>query len=92
MPTHIGVLLLMVGLIVTLRNSLPWRRRFIRLQRRYPRWVYPLRRLLRWEVWPVIWHETLRMERFWLPTKWRRLRRGRHAWRKARAERRERRR
>ena len=75
LPTHIGVVLLIVGLIVLLRNSLRWRRRFIRLQRRYPRWVFPLRRLLRREIWPVFWHETLRMERFWLPTRWRRLRR-----------------
>ncbi len=85
LPTHIGAILLMIGLIIVLRNSWAWRRRFIRMQRRYPRWVYPLRRLLRWEVWPVIWHETLRMERFWLPASWRRLRRWRRAWREKRA-------
>lgn len=84
LPTHIGAVLLMVGLIVVLRNSIAWRRRFIVLQRRYPRFVYPLRRLLRWEVWPVIWHETLRMERYWLPQSWRRLRRWRRGFGKRR--------
>ena len=74
-PTHVGIVLVMVGLIAVLRNSLRWRRRFIHLQRRYPRWVFPIRRLLRREVVQVLWHETLRMERFWLPTDWRQLRR-----------------
>lgn len=74
LPTHFGIALVMVGLIMVLRSSLRWRRRFITMQRRYPRWIYPIRRLLRWEIVPVIWHETLRMERFWLPTDWRFLR------------------
>ena len=77
LPTHIGIVLVMLGLIVVLRNSLRWRRRFIVYQRRYPRWIYPVRRLLRRQIWPVLWHETLRMERFWLPTDWRQLRRAR---------------
>ena len=37
----------LVGLIAVLRSSFSWRRRFIRLQRRYPRFVFPIRRLLR---------------------------------------------
>ena len=83
-PTHVGVVLVMVGLIAVLRSSFSWRRRFIRLQRRYPRFVFPIRRLLRREVVPVIWHETLRAERFWLPTDWRTFRRIRRHLRRRR--------
>ena len=83
-PTHVGVVLVMLGLIVVLRSSFSWRRRFIRLQRRYPRFVFPIRRRLRREVLPVIWHETLRAERFWLPTDWRTFRRLRRRLRRRR--------
>ena len=77
LPTHLLGVFLVIGLIMVLRNSMKWRRRFVRYQRRYPRYVHPLRRLLRREVWPVLWHQTLRTERN-LPPGWRRLRR----WRK----------
>jgi hypothetical protein len=60
LPTHLAGFLLVLGLILVLRNSIRWRRRFIIMQRRYPRYGYPLRRLLRGEVWPVIWHELQR--------------------------------
>ena len=83
-PTHVGVVLLMIGLILVLRSSFSWRRRFIKLQRRYPRFVFPIRRLLRREVLPVIWHETLRAERFWLPTDWRTFRAIRRRFRRRR--------
>ena len=63
LPTHLLGFLLVVGLILVLRNSIRWRRRFIRLQRRFPRYGHPVRRLLKGEVWPVIWHELLRSER-----------------------------
>jgi hypothetical protein len=36
-----------VGLVVVLRNSFQARRIFVKLQRRRPHWVLPLRRLLR---------------------------------------------
>ena len=76
MPTHIGIFLFMAGLVLTLRNSWRWRRRFIKLQRRWPRFFFPIRRLLRWEVLPVFWHELLRAERFWIrKSGWRKLRR-----------------
>ena len=68
-----------LGVILVLRNSRAWRRRFIRLQRRHPRWLHPVRRVLKGEVLPVIWHEALRTERFVLPARWRRL----AAWRRA---------
>jgi hypothetical protein len=65
---------------MVLRASIRARRRFVHMQRRYPRYVYPLRRLLRRnpEVWPVLWHALLRTERI-LPRHWRRLR----AWRRS---------
>lgn len=68
-----------LGVILVLRNSRAWRRRFIRLQHRHPRWLYPVRRVLRGYVVPVLWHEALRTERFFLPRRWRRL----GAWRRA---------
>ena len=63
LPTHLLGGLLVLGLILVLRNSMRWRRRFIRYQRRFPRYGYPLRRALRGEVVPVVWHELLRTER-----------------------------
>ncbi len=83
-PTHVLGFLLVAGLILVLRNSIRWRRRFILMQRRFPRYGYPLRRLLHGEVLPVVWHELLRSERFFVPRRWHRLRR----WRVARRQRR----
>lgn len=77
LPTHLLGGLLIVGLILVLRNSPHWRRRFVRLQRRHPRFVYPIRRVLRGEVWPVLWHEMLKTERWIVPRSWRRLRKWR---------------
>ena len=81
LPGHVGVFPLVLGLIIVLRTSRAARRRFILLQRRHPKWVYPLRRLLRRkpEIIPVFWQQFLRMERLFLPRTWRcarRLRRG----------------
>ena len=89
---HILGGLSVVGLILVLRSSFRWRRRFVRMQRRYPRFIYPVRRLLKRNpaVWPVLWHEMLRSERFFVPHRWRRLRRWRlkiKAWRAAKAKR-----
>ena len=64
LPTHLLGFLLVLGLILVLRNSIRWRRRFIHIQRRFPRYGYPVRRALRGEVGPVVWHELLRTERF----------------------------
>ena len=68
LPLHLGVPLLMVGLIIVLRTSRAARRRFIGLQRRHPRFVFPIRRLLRRdpEVLAVAWQQVLRGERFFL--------------------------
>ncbi|OYX30095.1 MAG: hypothetical protein B7Y99_12080 [Caulobacterales bacterium 32-69-10] len=82
LPTHLLGIFLVLGLILVLRNSRTARKRFVRMHRRHPRFVHPLRRLLRKkpEVWPVIWHEVLRLERL-LPRSWRRLRRWRRGLR-----------
>ena len=83
---HVLGLLVVVGLALVLRSSHVWRRRFVRWQRRHPRWGVPLRRLLRSppEIAPVAWHELLRSERWLVPRRWRRLagwrRRARSAW------------
>lgn len=78
---HLLGVFVVVGAIMVLRNSITWRRRFILLHRRHPRHVHRLRRLLRREpeVWPVLWHELLRTERWVVPHGWRRLRRWRLA-------------
>jgi hypothetical protein len=79
LPGHLGIPLVAVGLILVLRHSPQARRRFIRLQRRHPRVVFPMRRLMRREpeVAPVLWQQFLRFERLILPLAWRRARRWR---------------
>jgi hypothetical protein len=74
LPGHLGVPLLAVGLILVLRHSPRARRGFIRLQRRHPRWVFPVRRLIRREpeIFPVLWQQVLRFERLVFPPSWRR--------------------
>jgi hypothetical protein len=69
LPGHLGLPLLVVGLILVLRNSPSARRRFIHLQRRHPRVVFPLRRLIRRdpEIFPVLWQQALRFERLIIP-------------------------
>jgi hypothetical protein len=74
LPGHLGVPLLAVGLILVLRNSRRARRSFILLQRRHPRFVFPVRRLIRREpeIFPVLWQQLLRFERLVFPPRWRR--------------------
>ena len=64
-----GALILAIGLVMVLRNSFTARRTFIRAQRRHPKIVFPIRRLIRREpeVIPVAWQATLRSERLVLP-------------------------
>jgi hypothetical protein len=80
LPGHLGVPLVAIGLIVVLRNSYKARRQFIHLQRRHPRFVFPVRRLIRREpeVFPVLWQQFLRFEKLVLPSSWRRS----AAWRR----------
>ena len=80
LPGHLGLPLLVVGLILVLRNSVSARRRFIRLQRAHPKVVFPVRRLIRRdpEIFPVLWQQALRVERLIVPKDWRRA----SAWRR----------
>lgn len=72
-----GVIVLAVGLVIVLRNSFGARRIFIRAQRRHPKIVFPIRRLMRREpeVIPVAWQASLRTERLVMPRRMRFLRR-----------------
>lgn len=74
LPGHLGLPLLVIGLIMVLRNSRKARRRFIHLQQRHPRMVYPVRRLIRREpeIFPVLWQQALRVERLIVPLRFRR--------------------
>jgi hypothetical protein len=74
LPLHMpGAVILVLGLILVLRTSYSARRTFIRVQRRHPKMVFPLRRLLRREpeVMPVAWQQVLRTEKAILPRRWR---------------------
>jgi hypothetical protein len=77
LPWHLGLPILAIGLVIVLRSSFQARRRFISLQRRHPKIVFPIRRLLRRdpEVLPVAWQQVLRFERMVLPRTWRPARR-----------------
>lgn len=87
LPGPFGLPVAVVGLVIVLRNSYWAKRRFIRAQRAWPRYVYPFRRLMRKkpEFAPVFWQQALRMERFALGRgqrvliRWRRVFRRRTA-------------
>ena len=76
-----GLLIVVVGLVIVLRNSFSARRTFIRAQRRHPKIVFPIRRLIRREpeVVAVFWQQTLRFERLIVPRRARFCRRLRLA-------------
>ena len=80
LPGHLGVPVLVVGLIIVLRSSMQARRQFIGLQQRHPKIVFPIRRLLRRDpqVAPVAWQQMLRFERLVMPKSWRVAMRVRH--------------
>jgi len=69
LPGHLGAPILAVGLVVSLRASYRARRQFVGLQRRHPKILFPVRRLLRREpeIVPVAWQAMLRFERMLLP-------------------------
>lgn len=73
LPGHLGLPILVLGLMIVLRNSFKARRRFVEIQKAHPKMVFPLRRLLRREpeVAAVAWQQVLRMERLLLPNRWR---------------------
>ncbi|MBS0360257.1 MAG: hypothetical protein JSR98_02660 [Proteobacteria bacterium] len=69
LPGHIGLPLLVVGLMIVLRNSFKAKRQFLRMQQAHPKMVFPIRRLMRRdpEIIPVFWQQYLRLERLVLP-------------------------
>lgn len=74
LPGPFGLPVTLVGLMLVLRNSYKAKRAFIRFQRRHPKMIFPLRRLLRRdpEVMAVAWQQVLRIEKLVLPPEWRR--------------------
>ncbi|OYU71107.1 MAG: hypothetical protein CFE28_14570 [Alphaproteobacteria bacterium PA2] len=84
LPGHLGLPILVVGLMVVLRNSFKARRRFVRMQRAHPKMIFPLRRLMRREpeVVLVIWQQFLRVERIIPNRKHRILVKARRAFRR----------
>lgn len=84
LPGHLGLPILVVGLMIVLRNSFKARRRFVRMQKAHPKMIFPLRRLLRREpeVLLVAWQQMLRVERLIPHPRFRVLVRGRRALRK----------
>jgi hypothetical protein len=69
LPGHIGLPLMVVGLMIVLRNSFKAKRQFLRMQYAHPKMVFPIRRLMRRdpEIIPVVWQQYLRLERLVLP-------------------------
>jgi hypothetical protein len=69
LPGHIGLPLLVIGLMIVLRNSFAAKRQFVRMQRAHPKMVFPIRRLMRREpeIVQVFWQQYLRVERLVLP-------------------------
>lgn len=86
LPGPGGLPVIVVGLMILLRNSFWAKRQFVRLHRRHPRTVSPIRRLLRRdpEVFPVFWQGILRTERVLLARKRRFARKLRLRFRKPR--------
>ena len=69
LPFHIGLPLLVIGLMIVLRSSFKAKRQFLRIQRAHPKMVFPIRRLMRREpeIVLVFWQQALRVERLVLP-------------------------
>ncbi len=73
LPGPGGIPVIVVGLMIVLRNSFKARRQFVRLQRAHPRFVSPIRRLLRRdpEFIALFYSQYLRVERILLPQRFR---------------------
>jgi hypothetical protein len=84
LPGHLGLPILVVGLMIVLTNSFKARRRFVRMQRAHPKMIFPLRRLMRREpeVILVVWQQMLRVERLIPGTQYRILVKLRRALKK----------
>ena len=84
LPFHLGLPLMVIGLMIVLRNSFKAKRQFLRIQKAHPKMVFPIRRLMRREpeIIQVFWQQYLRMERLVLPRRARYAVRARHALRR----------
>ena len=73
LPFHVGLPLLVIGLMIVLRNSFKAKRQFLRIQHAHPNMVFPIRRLMRREpeIVQVFWQQYLRVERLVLPRRFR---------------------
>ena len=82
LPGPLGLPVTLVGLMLVLRNSFQARRAFIKFQRKHPRILFPLRRLLRRdpEVIPIAYQQALRIEHMVIPKDWRRLKHWRRKY------------
>ena len=88
LPGHLGLPLMVIGLMIVLRNSFKAKRQFLRAQHAHPNMVFPLRRLMRREpeIVLVFWQQYLRVERLVLPRRFRfAIRTRRHFRLRARA-------
>src|ERR1700709_1776424 len=69
LPGHLGLPLMVIGLMIVLRNSFSAKRRFLRMQWGHPNMVFPLRRLMgrEPEIVQVFWQQYVHGERLVLP-------------------------
>jgi len=65
LPGPFGMPISLGGLILVMRNSYWAKRQFVKTYRRYPKWLSPVRRLLRprARVVSIIWQQMLRTEK-----------------------------
>jgi len=80
LPGPFGLPISLLGLVVVMRNSYWAKRQFIRLKKKYPNWLMPIRKLLRPrpKVASVFWQQALRTERLVFKRENRVLRAFRH--------------
>ncbi len=73
LPGPGGIPVFAAGAVLVLRNSRGARRWFVRLQRQHPKWISPLRRMLRKrpDMAPWAWQSVLKLERMLVPRSWR---------------------
>jgi hypothetical protein len=86
LPGPLGIPVIVIGLMITLRNSFKARRQFVRFQIAHPKMVLPIRRLLRRDpqILRMIWEQLLRIERSTLRKDRRFLSRLRRSFRRRR--------
>ena len=75
LPGPFGLPIAIVGLMIALRSSRLFKRFFLGLVRRYPKFLRPIRRMLkrRAPFWRILYSQMLRVEKFILPSNWRPL-------------------